>query len=142
MTMEPVNESTRLPDAVHRKGVPVEAFNPLLRSLLTWGLVERKEDGENGHHWALIADAQARLDELTPRPRRSSAALAYLDHWCARCRQQRLTHLIEGRYLCEDCQRAESSSGSALGSAPEPKRPRHSPENVTHRVSRRAQTGH
>jgi hypothetical protein len=125
MTMEPVDENTRLPEAVQRQPVPVDAFNPLLRSLLSWELVERREDAEGGHHWALIDEAQERLESLTPRPRRSTAALAYLDHWCARCRQQRLTHLIEGRYLCEDCERAESSTGDVSTPRPEPKRARH-----------------
>lgn len=122
MTMEPVDENTRLPHAVQREAVPVEAFNPLLRSLLSWELVERREDGAGGHYWALIDEAQARLEALTPRKRRPAAALAYLDHWCARCRQQRLTHLIDGRYLCEECERAESATGDLTAPRPEPKR--------------------
>jgi hypothetical protein len=125
MTMEPINEGTRLPGAVPLHGdIPIEAFNPLLRSLLTWDLVERVEDPESpgGHRWLLREEAQRRLDALAPRPREAASSLAYLDHWCARCREQKLTHLIEGRYLCTDCQRAESGEESA--SSPQPKRPR------------------
>ncbi|MHB1987085.1 MAG: hypothetical protein ACYCSF_03745 [Acidimicrobiales bacterium] len=122
MTMEPANETTRLPDAVHRRGVSVDAFNPLLRSLLSWELVEQREDEDGGHHWVLIEDAQRRLDILMPRPREASAVLAYLDHWCANCRQQRLTHLLDGRYLCEACQRAAAvGSGTVPTAKLEPK---------------------
>lgn len=125
MTMEPVNANTRLPGAVQRGGIPVEAFNPLLRSLLTWELVERVEDPESpeGHSWVLREDAQRRLDALTPPPREATSSLAYLDHWCARCRQQKLTYLIDGRYLCEECQRAES--GDVTTPSPQPKRVHH-----------------
>lgn len=121
--MEPVNENTRLPGAVPPGGIPVEAFNPLLRSLLSWDLVERVQSPDGGHQWVLIEEAQQRLDDLAPRPRRETTSLAYLDHWCARCRQQRLTHLIEGRFLCEECQRAEV--GEITTPAPQPKRPHH-----------------
>jgi hypothetical protein len=135
MTMEPVNENTRLPGAVRPGAIRVEAFNPLLRSLLSWELVERVEDPDGGHRWVLIEDAQRRLDELAPRPRRSSTSLAYLDHWCARCRQQRLTHLIDGRFVCEDCERVES--GEVTAPAPQPKRPQHSHEVLGRRRTRR-----
>lgn len=121
MTTEPVNENSRLPGAVAPSGIPVEAFNPLLRSLLSWGLVQRQDDGEGGFTWVLIEEAQEKLHALAPRPRRSPGALAYLDHWCARCREQKLTHLRDGRYLCERCERAES--GTVAAPTPEPKRP-------------------
>jgi len=135
MTMEPVNENRRLPGAVARGGIPVEAFNPLLRSLLSWDLVTRVQDADGNRSWILIEDAQKRLDSLAPRPRESSASLAYLDHWCARCRQQRLTHLIDGRYVCEECQRAET--GGIATPTPQPKRPHHSHELLgRHRAPR------
>lgn len=126
MTMEPVDENTRLPEAANHQPVPVDAFNPLLRSLLSWELVERREDENGESYWALIDEAQQRLEMLTPRPRRPTAALAYLDHWCARCRGQKLTHLIDGRFLCEECERAESATGDVSAPRPEPKRARHS----------------
>ncbi len=130
MTTDPVNETPRLPGAVAPGGIPVEAFNPLLRSLLTWELVEREEGADGGHRWVLTGEVQERLDALVPPPRRESSSLAYLDHWCARCRQQRLTHLLEGRYLCEDCQRAES--GTVATPKPEPKRGDHA-HDLSHR---------
>lgn len=135
MTTEPVEENMRLPEAVARQPVPVDAFNPLLRSLLSWELVERREDGEGGHYWALIDEAQERLEKLTPPPRRATAALAYLDHWCARCRQQKLTHLIDGRFLCEECERAESETGDVTTPRPQPKRLRHIQAHLRHQPS-------
>lgn len=135
MTTEPVEENMRLPEAAARQPVPVDAFNPLLRSLLSWELVERREDGEGGHYWALIDEAQERLEKLTPPPRRATATLAYLDHWCARCRQQKLTHLIDGRFLCEECERAESETGDVTTPRPQPKRLRHSQAHLRHQPS-------
>ncbi|HKH87741.1 MAG TPA: hypothetical protein VKA05_02920, partial [Acidimicrobiales bacterium] len=93
----------------------VEKFNPLLRSLLTWELVERVETDDGTHRWELTDAAQRQLDKLTPTRQRAVKALAYLDHSCAGCRQQRLTHLREGRYVCEECERLE-----AAGPPPEP----------------------
>ncbi len=93
----------------------VEKFNPLLRSLLSWHLVDRVEGDDGTHRWELTEAAQEQLDKLTPTRQRAVKALAYLDHWCANCREQRLTHLLDGRYLCEDCERRE-----AAGPVPEP----------------------
>jgi hypothetical protein len=98
-----------MPRAIGDTDYPVEAFNPLLRSLLGWQLVERVEREDGSHFWELTALAQRRLDALTPPRRNATTTLAYLDHWCGRCRQQRLTHLVEGRYLCEPCQRLEAT---------------------------------
>jgi hypothetical protein len=119
MTTEPIDQNPRLPGPLPPAGIPVDAFNPLLRSLLSWGLVERRHDS-GGHRWVLIKEAQERLELLAPRPRSSPGALAYLDHWCAQCREQKLTHLRDGRYLCEQCERAES--GTLSSPSPEPKR--------------------
>ena len=105
--MEQPNEPAPLPGAVRRSAIPVDVFNPLLRSLLSWELVARVEAEDGTHYWQLCDAAQRQLDELTP-PRRPAGSLAYLDHWCAGCRQQRLTHLRDGRYLCEPCERAEA----------------------------------
>lgn len=121
MSMEFANE--RLPGPVRQGGIPVETFNPLLRSLLTWGLVERREDADGNTSWELIEEVRHRLDALVPPSRTAAASLAYLDHWCARCRQQRLTHLRGERFLCESCEKAEA--GEVSGPQPEPKRPPH-----------------
>jgi len=110
-----------LPRAVSNQRFPAEALNPLLRGLLGWGLVERVEGEDGTHHWELTSEAQQRLDDLTPERRRAVTRLAYLDHWCARCRQQRLTHLRDGRFVCPDCEQIEASGGAA---PPEPTRHR------------------
>ncbi|MDA8037652.1 MAG: hypothetical protein M0Z69_00535, partial [Actinomycetota bacterium] len=112
----------KLPGPVRKNVIPVDAFNPLLRSLLTWDLVQRVEDEAGASRWELTAAAQQRLEQLNPSARRPATSLAYLDHWCARCRQQRLTHLRDGRYLCEDCERIETD-GNAPPPAPEHQRP-------------------
>lgn len=103
------SNNIQLPSAVAPGGIPVEAFNPLLRSLLSWDLVRREEQEDGSSRWVLIESAQQRLDSLAGPRRRTAAALAYLDHWCARCRQRHLTHLIDGRYICEECQRLEAA---------------------------------
>jgi hypothetical protein len=117
MSFQPSRE--RLPGPVMKQEPPADAFNPILRSLLTWDLVERLVDEEGNVRWELTAAAQERLETLNPRARKAGKSLAYLDHWCARCRQQRLTHLREGRFLCPECEQIE-----AVGGAPPPE-PRH-----------------
>lgn len=102
MQVEPSGEP--MPRAVRDQAYPIEAFNPILRSLISWGLVERVEMENGSHHWELTTAAQKRLDDLTPARKRASATLAYLDHWCSSCRRQRLTHLVDGRYLCPACE--------------------------------------
>lgn len=93
----------RFPGAVAPGRLKVESFNPLLRSLLSFELVHRVADDDGSATWVLTEEAQRRLDELAPGQQLPAASLAYLDHPCARCHTQRLTHLIEGRYLCEPC---------------------------------------
>jgi hypothetical protein len=113
MQLEPRREPQ--PRAAETQGFPVEAFNPLLRSLLSWGLVERVEYDDGSRHWELTDAAQQRLDVLTPERRRASTTLAYLDHWCGSCRQQRLTHLVDGSYICVECQELQGN-----GQRPQP----------------------
>jgi hypothetical protein len=105
---EQVRPSKLVPAAGITDTFPAEAFHPLMHSLLTFGLVRRVEDADGSHHWQLAEAAEKRLDQLSEPLDRSTAKLAYLDHWCASCRQQRLTHLCDGRYLCPDCERTES----------------------------------
>lgn len=110
------------PEPVKKDEIPVDAFNPLLRSLLSWHLVSRVELEDGTHRWDLTDAAQERLDYLNPATRKTGKSLAYLDHWCARCRQQRLTHLRDGRFLCVDCEAAEAG-----GASPEPEPKKHRP---------------
>jgi hypothetical protein len=86
---------------------PRESFRPLMHSLLSFGLVKKIEDADGSHHWELTPEAEERLDEVNASMGRPVATMAYLDHLCATCRQQKLTHLCEGRYLCVECERAQ-----------------------------------
>lgn len=97
---------------------PVQTFDPLLRDLVTWGLVSRAEPDELGPDefgrdtWRLSPVAQDRLSELVagavvPVPER----LVYFDHLCARCHLRGPTRLHGGAYLCAPCleeERAEA----------------------------------
>jgi hypothetical protein len=104
--MDEIVHSTKLtPKALG--AAPRESFRPLMHSLLSFGLVKRVDDGGGLHHWELTAEAEARLDEVSASVDRPITTLAYLDHLCARCRQQKLTHLLDGRFVCLDCERAE-----------------------------------
>jgi len=118
MELDPRHEPTPRPVSTQR--YPVEAFNPLLRSLLSWGLVERVETEDGSHRWDLTEEARQRLDELTPERRRAAATLEYLDHSCSSCREQRLTHLVDGRFLCVECQalQTEESQPPAVSRKP------------------------
>ncbi|MGH9303060.1 MAG: hypothetical protein ACRDZ5_01475 [Acidimicrobiales bacterium] len=100
----------------------LQAFNPLLRSLVSWDLVSRVTNPDGSYTWELSEAAQRRLEELTPARRRETSSLAYLDHTCASCRSQRLTHLREGRYVCPECEKIETQQAS---DSPAPERPNH-----------------
>lgn len=88
-------------------GYDIRLFDPLLRDLVTWGLVVAK-DGEPTGRWELVEAAQRRIDEVA-RPARQVGRerMIYLDHRCASCRTRRTTQLRGDRYLCEECLREE-----------------------------------
>jgi len=81
---------------------PIERFDPLLRNLLAWGLVEEAEDGS----WSMRQDASARLTQLGQLTRRDAPSeVVYFGHACAICRSNGLTRRIGERYLCDGCRR-------------------------------------
>jgi hypothetical protein len=83
---------------------PVETFDPLLRDLVVWGLVEREEDADGSATWRLSDDARHRLDDLAPVGRPPVPdRLVYFDHLCARCHRRKPTRLQAGDYLCASC---------------------------------------
>jgi hypothetical protein len=83
---------------------PVETFDPLLRDLVVWGLVERVEDEDGDPTWRLSDDARRRIDELVPAQTRPVPdRLVYFDHLCARCHRREPTRLHSGAYLCASC---------------------------------------
>ena len=101
---------------------PIEQFDPLLRNMLAWDLVEETEDGR----WALRPNVAERLASLARYAKGSEPSeVVYFGHPCARCKSNGLTRLRDGQYLCDGCRRAvEVSSVATLLPAPEHEKPR------------------
>lgn len=78
---------------------PVERFDPLLRDLLAFGLIE----AESGDHWALAPEVQQRLTALLAAQRPSAAVMLHFGFACARCHASGITRLHEGEHLCDAC---------------------------------------
>lgn len=103
---------------------PIERFDPLLRDLITWGLVGQEET-EDGPSWRLVDAAQRRLGELMrPDLPLVAEAVIYLDHRCADCYLRVPTHLREGSYLCDACWATRSEAAATLPSPETPPSPR------------------
>lgn len=82
---------------------PIERFDPLLRNLLSWGLVERNADGG----WCLRPETHERLDLLAHVTGNDVVSeVVYFGHNCAGCRTSGMTRLRDGVYLCDPCRRA------------------------------------
>jgi hypothetical protein len=82
---------------------PIETFDPLLRDLVGWGLVERT-DGVEDAPWRLVPTARQRLEELaSPTQAPGAGADVYLDRRCADCQKRGLTRLHGESYVCDTC---------------------------------------
>ena len=86
---------------------PVVRFVPVLKELVTAGLLRRRDDGR----WELTEAAQA---ELTGRlvvgaPERAPLAVGVA---CSACGSSGLTSMVEGRRLCVSCQRTDADAGA------------------------------
>jgi hypothetical protein len=93
---------------------PIDRFDALLRDLVTWGLVRRK-DTENGPSWQLVDAAERRLEELLrPGPPLVAEVVIYLDHRCVDCRRRVPTHLHGDAYLCDACWALRSEAAVEL----------------------------
>lgn len=92
----------------------IERFDPLLRDLLTWGLVTR-DPTEPGSPWRLAETAQRRLDALpTPAERVVPPEnLIYFDHACHQCHRHGPTRLNGGTYLCDECRLQRATQPAA-----------------------------
>lgn len=80
-------------------------FDPMLRALVTFGLVEPERVGTNGdgaHHWRLNPAVERRLDSLVP-PAPPAEKLIYFGHRCGSCGEHGPTRFQAGAYLCEAC---------------------------------------
>jgi ribosomal protein L37AE/L43A len=100
----------------------VEQFDPLLRNMLSWDLVQETDDGR----WVLRPDVAERLGTLARYARRTEPSeVVYFGHPCARCKSNGMTRLRDGTYLCDECRRAaDLSSVATLLPAPERQKPR------------------
>lgn len=82
---------------------PIERFDPLLRNMLAWQLVEETPEGT----WALRPEVARRLNHLVKVSRRNDASeVVYFGHVCAACHMSGMTRLRDGQYLCDACRRA------------------------------------
>lgn len=87
---------------------PIERFDPLLRNMLAWNLVDESTDGT----WTLRPDVNERLTRLAQLTRRpETSAVVYFGHVCAACRTSGATRRYEGRYLCDACGRGLEQPG-------------------------------
>lgn len=104
---------------------PIERFDPLLRNMLAWHLVEETAEGT----WALRPDVARRLNHLVELSRRNDASeVVYFGHTCAACHTSVMTRLRDGRYLCDPCRRAADLAAVATPlPAPEERKARRGP---------------
>jgi hypothetical protein len=83
--------------------IPIEKFDALLRSLVTWDLAVR-EEGNEAQNWHLVRRAQERLTALAhPHGPWPAERTAYVDHQCADCGRRKLTWLRDSTHVCDPC---------------------------------------
>ena len=88
-------------DVVRPEPAVMSRFDPMLRGLITFGLVERDPEGSE---WRLVPAAQRRLDSLfSPSP--PAEKLIYFGHRCGSCNERGPTRFSAGAFLCDDCRR-------------------------------------
>jgi hypothetical protein len=81
----------------------IEAFDALLRDLMTCELAVRGKSGD-AQRWHLVGPAQQRLDQLAIAPGPWPAErTAYLNVQCAECRRRKLTWVRKDSRLCDSC---------------------------------------
>lgn len=76
-------------------------FDPLLRELLTFGLVAKDLDGDSVR-WVLTEEVQRRLTSLD-RPAPDQSSMFFVGHRCDRCRDHTVTRRIADARLCARC---------------------------------------
>lgn len=98
---------------------PIKTFDPLLRDLVAWGLVERAEKPTPS--WCLTEAAEQRLTELVRTTGPVDAERLIHFQRCVLCRKYGATRLRQGNYLCDSCfehQLAETTQAGELVSDP------------------------
>ncbi len=85
--------------------VTLARFDPMLRALVTFGLVE-PDAADGGDHpstgWHLIPAVQHRLESLVA-PTPPADKLIYFGHRCASCGEPGPTRMQSGVLLCDSC---------------------------------------
>ncbi len=89
------------PRTVEAEDPVISRFDPMLRSLLAFGLVEA--DGDDGTaQWRLVPAVQRRLQSLvSPAP--PADKLIYFGHRCGSCGEHAPTRISSGTFLCDAC---------------------------------------
>lgn len=82
--------------------ITTDRFDPLLRDLLTWNLVEADQTSE-GTRWRLSERVQQRLEQIAAKPSRATHEIDYFTHPCDRCKDREITRLRNGEYVCDEC---------------------------------------
>jgi hypothetical protein len=79
-------------------------FDPMLRALMTFGLVEQDHDGaeDASKEWRLTAAAQRRMQSLVA-PAPPAEKLIYFGHRCGSCGEHAPTRISSGTFLCDAC---------------------------------------
>lgn len=97
-------------DPLEPKDVALARFDPMLRALVAFGLVERDSAEEDGRgQWRLSPPVQRRLASLvSPAP--PADKLIYFGHRCASCREHAPTRLRAGVLLCDECRDAAAQA--------------------------------
>jgi hypothetical protein len=94
-------------------------FDPMLRALVTFGLVEPDGEPDNGGprpSWHLIPAVQRRLESLVA-PSPPAEKLIYFGHRCGSCGEHGPTRMSDGAFLCAAC-------ATAAGTERAPRPPR------------------
>lgn len=87
--------------------VSIDRFDPLLRDMLAFHLVEEGPEGT----WVLRPDVSQRLAHLSRRPK--APILVYFGRYCEACQSHEMTRLDEGRYLCDVCRASMDATALA-----------------------------
>lgn len=98
---------------------PIGNFDPLLRDLLTYDLVE-----QHAEQWLLGPEAARRLSEIAANSRQGARISVYVGYLCERCRSAGVTVNIDGKRLCNQCVGTLRSSDERIAPAPPQDTPR------------------
>ncbi|MGH9044559.1 MAG: hypothetical protein ACRDVP_06965 [Acidimicrobiales bacterium] len=91
--------------------IKVTRFDPMLRTLMSFGLVERI--GGAGGEWRLTAGVQQRLNALV-KPQPETDRLIYFGHRCGSCGGHGPTMIVSGSYLCGTCRQGAALETSSV----------------------------